>query len=164
MDKSVFVLDSNSVIYHLNKKLDLAVVLAAYPGCEKHISVITGQRYRPIQSSMARLRSQKANVTGIPQGSCVYFFRARSGRIFACQARKNRAFRSNSSQTAPRFAPVFPLQSLAHSRQFASQIAPQPFLPHACGIPPHHKSGKRPAKVTRGVRRKTWGRGPMFSP
>ena len=41
MDKSVFVLDSNSVIYHLNKKLDLAVVLAAYPGCEKHISVIT---------------------------------------------------------------------------------------------------------------------------
>jgi len=41
MNKSVIVLDSNSVIYHLNKKLDLAVVLAAYPGCEKHISVIT---------------------------------------------------------------------------------------------------------------------------
>jgi predicted nucleic acid-binding protein len=35
------VLDSSSGIYHLNKKIDLSAVLAAYPGCEKHISVIT---------------------------------------------------------------------------------------------------------------------------
>jgi predicted nucleic acid-binding protein len=41
MNNSVIVLDSNSVIYQLNKKLDHTVVLAAYPGCEKHISVIT---------------------------------------------------------------------------------------------------------------------------
>jgi hypothetical protein len=36
---------------------------------------------------------------------------------FLAQSAKNRAFRSNSSQNAPHFAPGFPLQSLARSVQ-----------------------------------------------
>jgi hypothetical protein len=42
------------------------------------------------------------------------------GRIFCGFTAKNRAIRSNSSQTAPRFAPVFPLLSLARASLGAS--------------------------------------------
>jgi predicted nucleic acid-binding protein len=41
MSRSIVILDSNTIMYHLNKELDLAVFLTAYPDCEKHISVAT---------------------------------------------------------------------------------------------------------------------------
>jgi predicted nucleic acid-binding protein len=41
MPETAVVLDSNSVINHLNKRLDLDAVLKLYPNCEKKISVIT---------------------------------------------------------------------------------------------------------------------------
>jgi hypothetical protein len=43
------------------------------------------------------------------------FFRKESGRVPGA-SRRGRAFRSNSSQTATRFAPGFPLQSLTRPR------------------------------------------------
>jgi predicted nucleic acid-binding protein len=41
MPETAIVLDSNSVINHLNERLDLDAVLKPYPNCEKKISVIT---------------------------------------------------------------------------------------------------------------------------
>jgi rRNA-processing protein FCF1 len=41
MGKPVVVLDSNIIMYHLNKELDLTAFLTAYPYCEKHISIVT---------------------------------------------------------------------------------------------------------------------------
>jgi predicted nucleic acid-binding protein len=38
---NIVVLDSNAVIYHLNKVIDLTKLLAGVPDCEKHISVMT---------------------------------------------------------------------------------------------------------------------------
>ncbi|MDR3341717.1 MAG: hypothetical protein LBT14_02825 [Treponema sp.] len=41
MSRPVVVLDSNTIMYHLNKELDLTAFLTAYPDCEKHISIVT---------------------------------------------------------------------------------------------------------------------------
>jgi hypothetical protein len=40
------------------------------------------------------------------QGYCIYFFRAGPGRIFSGKARKNRAFRSNSSKSLRLFCGI----------------------------------------------------------